>query len=262
MMKITKSILLGAFAATIIAGCADEKTVIVEVPVTSSSSYYPIANGQGYVYRVVKLDSANAENSASLRFDSVYIASAGNYSGKTAFTETSFLQGAATGSVYVSKESNSAFRYMEPLALDSIIPITIGARWIKEADFNTNVNSWNTFDTSVTNIPVKFGTDSGAVDARIIQSRTKSGTVAISYGTPQKTVQAIEFTSTTNYKGTVTTAGVAQLITDIDFNTVEKIYYADSIGIVKRHRDFTKIEAGFLSRQVTGFDYTLQTYTK
>jgi hypothetical protein len=262
MKRFSKSIMLGALVAAVMAGCADDKTVIVEVPVTSSSSYYPIANGQGFVYRYVKLDSANVENAASMRFDSVSITSAGNYVGKSSFMETTYWQGGATGSMHVSKESNAAFRFMEPLALDSIIPINVSARWIKEADFNSNVNEWKTFDTSVINIPMSFGPDSGYVDASIKQTRTKSGTIPITFGTPARTVQAIEFTSTTNYKGKVTTAGVATLITDIDFNTVEKIYYADSIGIVKRHRDFTIIEAGPLSRNIPGFDYTLQTYKK
>ncbi len=268
-MKNMKSIFGVIFTTLVMIGCTDKTTVVqgpVNVPDSVTSSYYPLEDGNTYLYRSVILDSANVERSGSIRFDSVYIAKVGKYLDKDAFTETGFREGNTLGTTYVSKVQNAAYRYMSAFILDSALPIVIKPRWIKEADFNSNIPSWITADTSITNVPVRFGTqngvDSGTVTARIVQTRTKSGSVAVSFGTPSKTVQAIEITSTTNFKGNVISAGAAASAVPIEFNNVEKIYYADSIGVVKRHRDFYKIEASFISRLVPGFDYTLQAYTK
>ncbi|MES2764484.1 MAG: hypothetical protein V4642_01340 [Bacteroidota bacterium] len=264
MMKFSKIIILSAFAAGIVfTGCNNDDNSVK--PITEfSSPYYPLEEGSGYVYRTSTLDSGNVET--NIRFDSVSITSAGSQFGKAAFMETTFNEGNTLKSELVSRESKAAYRYFTPITLDSAFPIVYPKRWIKEADFNTSINTWVTVDTSVTEIPVRFGTqngvDSGTVTARIVQTRTKSASIPISYGIPAKTVQAIEITSTTNFKGTVTTAGVGQVSVPIEFNDVEKIYYADSIGIVKRHRDSYTIKASFIERNVPGFDYTLQTYTK
>lgn len=261
-MKISKYIMLAAVVG-IMAGCDNSTDVVVvtTAPASETSTYYPLTPGDTYTYRYVTLDSGNAERSGSVRFDSVYVDTAASILKRVTFLESRYSGGLFLGSDFVSRESRSAYRFMVPVTLDSVFPIKISERWVQEANFLTNVPSWVTFDTSVTNIPVKFGTDSGFVDMRIVQTRTKNSSVPVSFGNAQ-TANAIEITSTTNYDGTITIAGASPLEVSLKFNDVEKVHFVDSIGIVKRHRDFYKIEANFLKRNVSGFDYTLQSYNK
>ncbi|MES2767089.1 MAG: hypothetical protein V4642_14535 [Bacteroidota bacterium] len=250
------AVALSVFAA----GCRDDDTTIVDPPVTTTTKFYtPTAQGNVRVYKHTELDTNSAVIEGSTTIDSVVTGSATMYVGKTAYMESYYRDGMkdSVASSYISGDSTTYYRYFTPIDFNNS-PIAVPKRWVKEADFKSTTTSWVTFDSTLINFPVDVAGSTYTADSlHVKQTRTKGAISSVAFGTPAAPKQAQEVVVTTTFSGKVTSQFGA---IPIGFSNIEKLYFVENVGLVKRHRDPYKVDVTVLKYPVNGFDYTLQSY--
>lgn len=250
--RISVLAIMSIFAGTV-AGCSDDAPTNPP-PATqdTTKNYFPLTAGD-YKIRfntIIKEDTSQNETT----IDSAVVSPSQPKEGMQAHAVIHFnMEGQPIDTMYLASSGNAAYRHFAPASLGDISEFRLTDRWVKIADFNVNVSSWITLDTTVEDVPVQLASFSGTATGSIKQTYTKGAVVSVTIGDSVETAQ--EFTASTAVNMKVTIPG---LISDspVSINNVQRLHFVDGIGLVMRHSDFQNVPlaGGAFQLGIEGFD--------
>ncbi|TAL68830.1 MAG: hypothetical protein EPN82_09175 [Bacteroidetes bacterium] len=147
-MKIIKyiTLLLNLFFLT---NCDDNTS-----PPQDTINYYPLNNGNYWVYDSYDLDINNKKIIGTERRDSIIVNDIIEYEGKSAYQLQVFRNNILFDTLYFSQESSKVYMIFDENEID--VP-GFNKKWFLIADFSKiNDTEWHIYDTILENYPFNF----------------------------------------------------------------------------------------------------------